>query len=57
MGLRHREEPLYGVQFHPESILTDGGKILLQNFLDVGRGSLGTTRAGRTGVRSVPAGR
>jgi anthranilate synthase component II len=35
MGLRHREAPLYGVQFHPESILTDGGKILLQNFLDV----------------------
>jgi anthranilate synthase/aminodeoxychorismate synthase-like glutamine amidotransferase len=35
MGLRHRELPLYGVQFHPESILTDGGKILLQNFLDV----------------------
>jgi anthranilate synthase component II len=35
MGLRHREIPLYGVQFHPESILTDGGKILLQNFLDV----------------------
>jgi anthranilate/para-aminobenzoate synthase component II len=35
MGLHHREEPLFGVQFHPESILTDGGKILLQNFLDV----------------------
>jgi anthranilate synthase/aminodeoxychorismate synthase-like glutamine amidotransferase len=35
MGIRHHEEPLFGVQFHPESILTDGGKILLQNFLDV----------------------
>jgi anthranilate synthase component 2 len=35
MGVHHREEPLFGVQFHPESILTDGGKILLQNFLDV----------------------
>jgi anthranilate synthase/aminodeoxychorismate synthase-like glutamine amidotransferase len=35
MGIRHREELLYGVQFHPESIMTDDGKILLQNFLDV----------------------
>jgi anthranilate synthase/aminodeoxychorismate synthase-like glutamine amidotransferase len=41
MGLRHREIPLYGVQFHPESILTDGGKKLLQNFLDVVQASAG----------------
>jgi anthranilate/para-aminobenzoate synthase component II len=33
MGLRHRELPLHGVQFHPESILTIGGKKLLANFL------------------------
>lgn len=33
MALRHREHPTFGVQFHPESILTEGGKILLKNFL------------------------
>ena len=35
MGLRHREYPIHGVQFHPESILTLEGKRLLQNFLDL----------------------
>ncbi len=35
MGLRHRAKKLEGVQFHPESILTEHGKKLLQNFLDL----------------------
>ena len=34
MGVRHREHPVEGIQFHPESIMTKVGKDLLKNFLD-----------------------
>jgi anthranilate synthase/aminodeoxychorismate synthase-like glutamine amidotransferase len=35
MGLRHRQYPVEGIQFHPESILTPNGKRLIKNFLDI----------------------
>ena len=35
MGLRHREYPIEGIQFHPESIMTQSGKELLRNFLSM----------------------
>ncbi len=37
MGLRHREHPTFGVQFHPESIMTEHGYDMLKNFLKVVR--------------------
>ena len=33
MGVRHKEYPVEGIQFHPESIMTENGKELLSNFL------------------------
>ena len=37
MAVRHREFPVFGLQFHPESILTVDGKSILQNFLECRR--------------------
>ena len=38
MAVKHRDYEIYGLQFHPESILTVGGKKLLENFLDIKQG-------------------
>ena len=45
MGMRHRALPLFGVQFHPESIVTEHGHKLLGNFLALARGSNTPARA------------
>ena len=37
MGLRHRQLPLWGVKFHPESICTEYGRVILENFRDLTR--------------------
>jgi anthranilate synthase/aminodeoxychorismate synthase-like glutamine amidotransferase len=49
MGLRHIDLPIYGVQFHPESIASEHGHKLLQNFLDLAHGA----NAVRQGARAA----
>ncbi len=44
MGVMHREHPVYGVQFHPESIASQHGHLILKNFLDLAGAWNGKTR-------------
>ncbi|MGH3788495.1 MAG: aminodeoxychorismate/anthranilate synthase component II [Pseudonocardiaceae bacterium] len=55
MALRHRELPVYGVQFHPESVLTDGGHRLLANWLRIAGAKVDESRVIEleTGMRKL----
>jgi para-aminobenzoate synthetase component 2 len=52
MGMRHREAPLEGVQFHPESVMTQDGYLLLANWLATCGSSVALERAGELNRRS-----
>ena len=56
MGLSHRRLPVHGVQFHPESIASDHGHLLLKNFLDIALAwNAATGRRAAAPVRKAPA--
>jgi len=50
MGIQHSSKPIYGVQFHPESVLTEGGYQMLGNWLE----SIGLTGAAETAKSLSP---
>jgi para-aminobenzoate synthetase component 2 len=52
MGIRHRDLPLEGVQFHPESVLTQDGYLLLANWLTTCGSSVALERSRALNVRS-----
>lgn len=51
MGLRHESAPIYGVQFHPESVLTEGGYFMIANWLEVA--GLPTAKAAAVGLNPL----
>jgi para-aminobenzoate synthetase component II len=57
MALRHRELPVFGVQFHPESVLTDGGHRLLANWLRIAGAEVAESRVVEleSGMRTLAA--
>ncbi len=55
MALAHRRWPIFGVQFHPESILTEGGYTILANFLDLARLGTSAVLPAMTDERPLPA--
>lgn len=52
-GIAHRDLPLHGVQFHPESIASEHGHQLIQNFLDIARGKTGGESGGKSGGKKA----
>ena len=55
MAVQHREYPVYGLQFHPESILTPDGKQMLRNFLQCTSGQMPEAPAARPAADTAPA--